>query len=217
MPRLPIDYSRIIIYTIKCKDDNITEEYIGSTINFIERKSQHKSSCNNENNKYYKQLKYKFIRDNGGWENWIMLEIEKYPCNDSNEARKREEEIRVERKAKLNSIKAFGAETRHEYLKQYYEEHKKEFKLKDKKRYDENKEEIIKRNKIYREEHKEEFKKYMQQYYEEHKEQKKQYYENNKEQINNKRRTQKWTCLICNIEMREDSKNYHNKTKHSKI
>ena len=33
---------------------------------------------------------YQCIRDNGGWENWNMIEIEKYPCNDGNEARKRE-------------------------------------------------------------------------------------------------------------------------------
>ena len=30
------------------------------------------------------------IRKNGGWENWCMIEIEKYPCNDKNEAKARE-------------------------------------------------------------------------------------------------------------------------------
>ena len=30
------------------------------------------------------------IRDNGDWNNWSMIEIEKYPCNDKNEARFRE-------------------------------------------------------------------------------------------------------------------------------
>ena len=29
------------------------------------------------------------MRDNGGWQNWSMIEIEKYPCNDQQEATKR--------------------------------------------------------------------------------------------------------------------------------
>ena len=141
MPRLPTDYSRTVIYIIKCKDDNITEEYIGSTTNFRERKNSHKSRCCNEKSNKYNLNIYKFIRENGGWENWIMLELEKHPCNDKREAEKREEEIRVERKSKLNSIKAFGAETREEYQKQYKEE-KKEY------------------NKQYKEENKDKIKEY---------------------------------------------------------
>ena len=33
---------------------------------------------------------YQFIRANGGWQNFSMLEIEKYSCIDGNEARTRE-------------------------------------------------------------------------------------------------------------------------------
>jgi len=160
MPRLSTDYSKTVIYVIKCKNDNITEEYIGSTTDFIKRKYNHKTACNNENNKDHNYKIYKFIRDNGGWDEWIMLEIEKFNCNDKNEAHKREEEIRIERKAKLNSIKAFGAETRKEYIKQYYQENKEELKIRDKKYYEENKEEYLKKSKKYREENKEERKQY---------------------------------------------------------
>jgi predicted GIY-YIG superfamily endonuclease len=121
---MPIrDYSKNIIYVIKCKDDNITEEYIGSTTNFRHRKFQHKSSCNNKKSIEYNQIKYNFIRENGGWDNWIMLEIEKYPCQDKREAEKKEEEIRIERKAKLNMIKAFGAKTKEEYQKIWRNDH----------------------------------------------------------------------------------------------
>jgi hypothetical protein len=141
MPKLPTDYSRIVIYCIKCKDDNIIEEYIGSTTDFINRKYTHKSSCNNENNKDYNFKIYQFIRANGGWNNWLMIELEKYPCNDGNEARKREEEIRVERKASLNSIKAFITEEhKKKYGKIYYEENKEQLKLQYKKWYEENRE-----------------------------------------------------------------------------
>ena len=143
MPRLPINYQNTIIYVIKCKDDNITEEYIGSTTNFRERKHNHRQTCNNENNRDYNLKVYKYIRENGGWDNWIMLEIEKYPCNDKREAEKREEEIRLERKAQLNSNKAFVAETKEEYNKNYYEENKEEIKEYYKKYREENKEYLI--------------------------------------------------------------------------
>jgi len=168
MPRLPTDYSKTIIYVIKCKDDNITEEYIGSTSNFRERKCQHKTVCNNEKSKNYNLKIYNFIRENGGWDEWIMLEIEKYPCNDKREAEKREEEIRVERKAQLNMRKAFIEESYKECNKLWYEN---------------NKEQILIKSKQYREDHKEQIKQYFKKYYEANKEERKQYYEANKEEI----------------------------------
>ena len=215
MPKIPINYQNTIIYIIKCKDDNITEEYVGSTTNFKQRKREHKSRYNNEKSKTFNELKYKFIRENGGWSNWLMLEVEKYPCNDKREAERREEEIRVERKAKLNSNKAFSAETKQEYRKQHYEENKDKIKEQTKIYRKEHKEEIKEHQKLYRKEHKEEIKEISKKYYEENKnkikEQKKIYYE---EQIKEQRKTKKWTCLICNKEMREDSKNRHNRTIH---
>lgn len=104
MPRLPIDYSNAVIYKLSCKNKNITEIYIGSTTNFIKRKNKHKSSCNNSNIKEYNNQKYIFIRENGGWLNWEMIEIEKFPCKTSRELEKKEEEIRCQFDAKLNSI-----------------------------------------------------------------------------------------------------------------
>ena len=90
MPKQEIDYTNTIMYKIVCKDLNITDVYIGHTANFRSRKNCHKTRCNNENDQHYNYHIYKTIRENGGWENWDMIEIEKYPCNDSNEARKRE-------------------------------------------------------------------------------------------------------------------------------
>ncbi len=40
-----------IIYKIVCKDINITDCYIGSSIKFRKRKNLHKSNCNNVNGK----------------------------------------------------------------------------------------------------------------------------------------------------------------------
>ena len=88
---MPIDYSKTIIYKIVCNDLNITDVYVGHTTNFISRKARHKSNCNNINgNEYYFKI-YNTIRNNGGWDNWSIIEIENVrDCNDINEACTRE-------------------------------------------------------------------------------------------------------------------------------
>lgn len=164
MPRTKTDYSKTVIYVIKCKDNNIIDEYIGSTTNFNERKCQHKTVCYNEKSKCYNYKIYKYIRENGGWTNWLMLEVEKFPCNDKREAEKREEEIRLERKSTLNMIKAFGAETIEKYKKIYYEKNKEEIKEYNKIYHQEHKEEIKEQQKKYNEENEEEIKEYKKQW-----------------------------------------------------
>jgi pantothenate synthetase len=57
--------------------------------------------------KEYNKKKYVEIRENGEWVNFQMLEIEKYPCLDNNEARSRKEVLRKELKANMNTIRAF--------------------------------------------------------------------------------------------------------------
>ena len=100
MPKKIIDYSNTIIYKIYCKDECITDIYVGHTTNFIQRKSTHKAACNNQNNDF---KIYKIIRENGGWTNWDMIEIAKYNCKDSTEARIKENEHYNQLKATLNS------------------------------------------------------------------------------------------------------------------
>ena len=86
MPVKKVDYSKTIIYKIVSKDLNIKDIYVGSTTNFTQRKHKHSKCCSID-----ACLKlYKTIYMNGGWNNWIMIEIEKYPCVDHNEATKRE-------------------------------------------------------------------------------------------------------------------------------
>jgi spermidine/putrescine-binding protein len=101
MPKKEVDYSNTIIYKIYCKNEIITELYVGHTTNFIQRKYSHKISCNNLNN----DLKiYNVIRSNGGWDNWDMVEIAKYNCKDSTEARIKEQEHYNKLKSYLNLI-----------------------------------------------------------------------------------------------------------------
>ncbi len=144
------DYSKTIIYKIVCKDINITDIYIGHTIDFNKRKIKHKSDCNNEKSKCYNLKVYEFIRNNGGFENWKIIKFEDYPCENKLEAVKRENYLVKELKSSLNSDIPGRSK------KEYYED-KKEILCKQKKEYYEiNKKVISKRMKEYRENNKEE-------------------------------------------------------------
>ena len=88
MPKDNIDYSNTIIYKIYCKDENIKEVYVGHTTNFSQRKYAHKISSEKDKNLRIHGI----IRENGGWDNWDMIEIAKYVCKDSTEARIKEQE-----------------------------------------------------------------------------------------------------------------------------
>ena len=152
MPKQPIDYSKTIIYKICCKDINITDIYIGHTTDFIRRKSQHKFACNNPTDKSYKLYVYQFIRDSGGFDNWNMIEIEKYNCIDRLEASKRERHWVEELKSTLN--KQMPSRTPKEARQYYKEQNKDKLLEKQKEYYIENKDKLIEKQKEYRENNK---------------------------------------------------------------
>jgi hypothetical protein len=104
MPKVDIDYSNTLFYKISCKDTSVSEVYIGHTTNFVQRKSCHKQSCNNSKAANHDCKLYKFIRDNGGWDNWRMDIVAYHECNDHYAARKKEQELFLFYKATLNSI-----------------------------------------------------------------------------------------------------------------
>lgn len=80
--------------------------YIGSTINFSQRKSSHKKYTHNKVSKKYHYPLYQYIRGCGGWNNFSMEIIEKYPCNSKIEGLKKEQEIIEILKPKLNTNNA---------------------------------------------------------------------------------------------------------------
>ena len=90
MPRKDINYSNTIMYKLCCNDPTITDEYIGHTTDKIRRKREHKNCCNNPNYKKYNYYVYQFIRENGGFDNWSMVVIEEYSCENKNQAVLRE-------------------------------------------------------------------------------------------------------------------------------
>ena len=160
-----IDYSNTIIYKIVCNDLLVTDCYVGNTTQFRQRKSHHKRNCSNSNSKKYNIPLYKFIREHGFWENFSMIEIEKYPCTDGNEARSRERFYFDLLNANLNKIKPLITK---EELKQMNKEYKqKELYKENQKIYRDNNEEKYKiyrdnskeKEKQYREDNKEKFKK----------------------------------------------------------
>jgi len=66
------DYSKTVVYQLKCKDKAVHYLYIDSTVSFIKRKSMHK--CNSIANKQTEL--YQTINQNGGWNNWEIIILE---------------------------------------------------------------------------------------------------------------------------------------------
>jgi hypothetical protein len=145
MPRTPVDYSKTLIYKLVHKEDyDNANIYVGSTTDFRKRKNNHKSSCSNEKNEDYNDKKYQYIRDNGGWECFNMIEVEKYPCNDGNEARAREEYWRCYFNSQLNTKRAYRTdEQRIERYKKYYENNKDTHNKYTKEHYQKNKDKLL--------------------------------------------------------------------------
>jgi len=167
-----MDYSKTIIYKIEhIENDNLV--YVGHTTNWDKRKYKHKSCCNNEKGKAYNLKVYQMIRENGGWNAFKMIEVEKYPCKDRREAEKRECEVMKELKANMNRYMSYKAD------EDYYENNKEKFK----EYYENNKEKIKEQQKKFREINKEKLNEKKKEYRKANKDKTKKYYENNKERI----------------------------------
>jgi len=108
-------------YKIVCNDSNVTQIYVGSTVNLKNRISKHKSRCNNPNVESHNAKVYKFIRDNGGWTNWNFKVLEIKGCINKYDASKIEQQHINDLKSELNSnIACFGLAIK-EYGKQWYQ------------------------------------------------------------------------------------------------
>lgn len=144
MPRLPKDYQKSLIYKLCCNDITIKDIYVGSTTDFIRRKSSHKSGCNNPNDPHHNSKVYQFIRENNSWDNWSMILVEKYPCENELQLKQRERHWIETLESKLNS----NIPTR--TLKEYYVENADKIKEREKKYRDNNVDKEKKRCKKYR-------------------------------------------------------------------
>lgn len=234
-------YENGLIYKLCCNDTNIKEEYVGSTINFNERKRTHKKGCNNPNSKEYNYRVYKFIRENGGFdENWCMILVEKFPCNDRRELETRERHWIELLESKLNCVIPTRTEKEYrddnkERTKLYLIENKEHIKEQKKQWRLNNLDKIKEQKKIYRADNADKIKEYSKKYYGEHIEEQsiknKEYYQENKEHIKEQKkerykknadklieeRKEKVVCE-CGCEMSRCSLPAHRKTqKHIKL
>ena len=96
------DYQKTIIYKLCCKDPEVKELYVGSTCNFTKRKNEHKSRCVTETCKHFNYKVYIHMRKHGGFENWDMILVETFPCDNKLEKAKRERHWFDELGATLN-------------------------------------------------------------------------------------------------------------------
>ena len=189
MTTLKTDYNNTVIYKICCNNPDITEVYVGFTTNFLNRRNKHKSNCNNENGERYNLKVYKFIRENGGWENWNMLIVEKYPCNNGIEAQSRERFYYEKLNSKLNTQYPGRKFNKNDYFKDYNANRRKDGKEYRKEYYQKNIVKIKENRKEYYENNiikiKENQKEYSKEYYEKNiiklKENQKKYQEYKKE------------------------------------
>jgi hypothetical protein len=197
MPRIPINYEKTIIYKIVCNNLSVTETYVGHTTDFVQRKKTHKSCCSSERSQKSQRKIYKFIRENEGWTNFSMIEIEKYPCKNVMEAvirerfyyellnsslnmnypQRNQKEYQETNKDKIAMYQKKYFENNRDkitvYQKKYVENNKDKEIMKDKEYYILNKDRILLTTKTYRENNKEKISI-----------RNKEYRENNKEKIN---------------------------------
>ena len=157
MEDVDIRYENAVIYMIKHKTDDIKEFYIGSSKDFKERCGTHKRSCNNQNSKNYNLKVYKYMRENGGWNEWTIVKLYDYPCKNRNELELEEQRAVKEYKSTLNTQvpcrtpKEYYEDNKEKKIqqgKEYRKDNKEKIKQKDKERYEANKEEINKKRAI---------------------------------------------------------------------
>jgi len=137
------------IYIIRSKDLSLHDCYIGSCKDINRRRLKHKNDCYNEKGEKYNLKVYKFIRDNGGWNDWDMVQIGSVWNKATKLLFQIEQDYIDQYKPSLNRKRAFGLD--YERKKQrdilnYYNnrECKKE---QQKKRYEKNKHKILVANK----------------------------------------------------------------------
>lgn len=123
-----------IIYKIVIGD----KCYVGSTKNFILRKSQHKQASNKNHN-----IKlYNIINENGGWDKCECVPIEKINCQNAIDARIREQYWKTLLNAELNTRDCHikdKKEYMRKYMKTYVEDNKEHLKEVWKNNYEMNK------------------------------------------------------------------------------
>jgi len=138
-----------VIYKIESKSGDDDKVYIGWTTKLKSRITKMKNNYNNENSEMYNIKLNKYIRENGGWNNYNFVVIKKFGCESKAEANKE----------KANVMKLYNHDnllnttipnrTKAEYSKEYYLKNKQKFNDTSKKYYEKNKQKLINYQKKY--------------------------------------------------------------------
>tara|TARA_R110001632_G_scaffold181648_2_gene301731 strand:- start:577 stop:1068 length:492 start_codon:yes stop_codon:yes gene_type:complete len=107
--------------------------YVGSSCDFINREKGHKHKCNNENAIGYNLPIYKYIRENGGFENYEIIPVSFHNLNNVVELRILEQQEMDKHTGLMNCV--YASRT----TKQYNIDNKERIKERDKKYYIDNK------------------------------------------------------------------------------
>lgn len=172
-------YENSSIYKLCCNDPTITDEYVGSTCSFARRKSEHKRHSATAT-----EYLYSFIRGNGGWDNWKMIQLLAFECANKREKELKEREYIELLRPTLNK----SVPTRSP--KEYYQV---------------NKEHLKQLAKVYKEDNKKKVADYQKEYNIEYQavnkdsltEKKKQYYDNNKDELQKRQTARRATYVLC--------------------
>lgn len=130
-----VNYENSVIYKLCCTDPTIKAVYIGSTTNFRKRKNQHKECCTNASSKKHGYPVYTYIRENGGWLNWDMVQVAEVKAKSKRDLHATERKYVEDLGATLN--RQVPTKTRKQYyddnkteiidrVKKYYQDHKAE-------------------------------------------------------------------------------------------
>ena len=196
-----------IMYEIVCLDSNIGYNYVGSTKNFRARKCKHKNACNKETDINHHLNVYKYIRENGGWDNWVIRPLEEFKCETTIQSRIREQFWIDSKNAKLNMFKAYISEEQRKIQDQQYDLNNKDhIKARKQKYYIDNAEQL----KQYYEDNKQHIKEIKAMRYQSNKAQ---FCEDAKQyRLNNPKQTSRKTCE-CGTNFYEYLESQHRKSK----
>ena len=180
-----VNYKNGKIY--KIVNDNTDDIYVGSTtIQLSHRFQAHK----NKAEKVPTRKLYKFINDNDGFDNFRIILIENFACNNREELLQREQYYKDLLKPSLNTYNCYGTDEdkRAEYIKQhnkdYYEKNNDKEKKRHKEYYEKNNDKLLQQKKEYYQKNKDGKTQYNKEYYQKNKDKvkqlRKEYYEKNK-------------------------------------
>ena len=82
-PRASPNFQNGAIYKIYCKDETITDYFIGRTTNLKATIRNLKFKCNSPKSVEYNRKHCEFIRNNGGFNNWGVCILQEYPTDNA--------------------------------------------------------------------------------------------------------------------------------------